>query len=257
MASHLNYIGDLQKGCLTVLMIPGGMATSPAVYEGIGETLACQSAVIDWSRSPGPWDVLDIGDRTLELVKELELGPVILAGYSAGGVIAMEAAIQDRENRISGLLLSNTGPCTVGHGDPDLPKRILGRWFSMELFEPFLDRCFAFPIDPALREKLLDYARQIPVNVVYEAAKTLREHDLRPRLEKITCPVVIAHGILDRTRTLEHVRMITDGVKDTQVHLLDGGHTIMVEDRDEWVAILNCLITQIASQTKERAYGQR
>ena len=34
MASHLNYIGDLQKGCLTVLMIPGGMATSPAVYEG-------------------------------------------------------------------------------------------------------------------------------------------------------------------------------------------------------------------------------
>ena len=52
MASHLNYIGDLQKGCLTVLMIPGGMATSPAVYEGIGETLACQSAVIDWSRSP-------------------------------------------------------------------------------------------------------------------------------------------------------------------------------------------------------------
>ena len=192
-----------------------------------------------------------------ELVKELELGPVILAGYSAGGVIAMEAAIQDRENRISGLLLSNTGPCTVGHGDPDLPKRILGHWFSTDLFAPFLDRCFAFPIDPVLREKLLDYARQIPVNVVYEAAKTLREHDLRPRLGKITCPVVVAHGILDRTRTLEHVRMITDGVKDTQVHLLDGGHTIMVEDRDEWVAILNCLITQIASQTKERAYGQR
>ena len=103
----------------------------------------------------------------------------------------------------------------------------------------------------------MDYARQIPVNVVYEAAKTLREHDLRPQLGKITCPVVIAHGILDRTRTLEHVRMITDGVKDTQVHLLDGGHTIMVEDRDEWVAILNCLITQLASQTKERAYGQR
>lgn len=56
MASHLNYIGDLQKGRPTVLMIPGGMATSPAVYEGIGETLVCQSAVIDWSRSPGPWD---------------------------------------------------------------------------------------------------------------------------------------------------------------------------------------------------------
>lgn len=184
MASHLNYIGDLQKGCLTVLMIPGGMATSPAVYEGIGEMLACQSAVIDWSRSPGPWDVLNIGDRTLELVNELELGPVILAGYSAGGVIAMEAAIQDRENRISGLLLSNTGPCTVGHGDPDLPKRILGHWFSMELFEPFLDRCFAFPIDPALREKLLDYARQIPVDVVYERRKRCGNTTCGPGSEK-------------------------------------------------------------------------
>lgn len=256
MASDLNYIGDLQKGRLTVLMIPGGMATSPAVFEGIGELLPCQSAVIDWSRSPGPWDVLTIGDRTLELVRELELGPVILAGYSAGGVIAMEAAIQDQDQRIAGLLLSNTGPCTVGHGDPDLPARIMGHWFSMELFEPFLDRCFAFPIEPGLRETLVEYARQVPVEVVYQAAKTLREHDLRPQLGKITCPVVVAHGILDRTRTLEHVRMITDGVKDTQVYLLDGGHTIMVEDREEWVAVLKCLIEQIASEEKERAYGQ-
>lgn len=255
MASHLKYIGDLQKGCLTVLMIPGGMATSPAVYDGIGEKLTCQSAVIDWSRSPGPWDVLDIGDRMLELVKELELGPVILAGYSAGGVIAMEAAIQDCESRICGLLLSNTGPCTVGHGDLDLPKRILGQWFSLDLYEPFLDRCFAFPIDLALREKLLDYAQHIPVNVVYEAARTLREHDLRPQLEKITCPVVIAHGILDRTRTLEHVRMITDGVRDTRVHLLNGGHTIMVEAQEEWVAILKCLVAQVALQEKERTHG--
>ena len=56
MASHLNYIGDLQKGCLTVLMIPGGMATSPAVYEGIGSTGAGRPVPgTCWTSETGRW----------------------------------------------------------------------------------------------------------------------------------------------------------------------------------------------------------
>ena len=118
----------------------------------------------------------------------------------------------------------------------------------MELFEPFISRCFARSVDPALKEKMIAYAKQVDKETVYQSSKTLREHDLRPDLGKIACPVVIAHGSLDKARTLEHVKMLTDGIADTEVFLLNGGHTIMVEDRDNWVEKLNYLIQKVTKQ---------
>lgn len=228
-----------------VLMIPGGMATSPAVFDGIDREIPWQSAVIDWSRSPGPWDIVELGNRVTELIEGLGLSKVVVAGYSAGGVMAIQSAIADENHRIAGLLLSNTGPCAIGHGDPDLPGRIQEQWFSMELFDSFMARCFARPADPLLREKMLAYAGKVEKEVVYQSSKTLREHDLRPDLGKIDCPVVIAHGSLDKARTMEHVKMLTDGIPDTEVFLLDGGHTIMVEDHEGWVEKLNYLIQKV------------
>ena len=245
MSSNLKITEPLDRAKPAVLMIPGGMATPPAVFDGIAQEIPWQSAVIDWSTSPGPWDIVELGNRVTELIRELGLTKVIVAGYSAGGVMAIQAAIADEEHRIAGLLLSNTGPCAIGHGDPDLPKRIQEQWFSMELFEPFITRCFARPVDPQLRETMIAYAKQVDKEVVYQSSKTLREHDLRPNLHRITCPVVIAHGSLDKARTMEHVKMLTDGIADTEVFLLNGGHTIMVEDHESWVEKLNYLIQKV------------
>ncbi len=245
MSSQLKHIGDLVSGKPAVLFIPGGMATPPLVYDGIEKMIPVQSAQIDWSISEGPWDVKELGNRVLSFVIEQDLGPTILAGYSAGGVIAQQAAIADKTGRIAGLLLSNTGPCAIGHGDPNLPNRVRKQWFSAELYDRFLARCFSGEIDPVLREKIIAYAKQVKMEVVYQSTKTLREHDLRPCLSRIACPVVIAHGILDKTRTKEHVRMLVEGISDTEVVYLNGGHTIMVEDRENWVRTLNHLIKKV------------
>lgn len=247
---NLKYVGTVTAGLLTVVLIPGGMATSPIVYRGVTEKLDCQWAVIDWSRSDGPWDVLQLGDRVLEWIREKKLGPVVLAGYSAGGVIAMEAAIKDEERRIAGLLLSNTGPCTIGHGDPELPEKILENWFSEEFYIAFLKRCFAFELDDSLKQELIRYAAEVPAEVAYQAAKTLREYDLRPELHRIQCPVTVAHGKLDRTRTLDHVKMLTDGIRQARVCLLEGGHTIMVDDEAGWLEELNHLIDTVKQKEK-------
>lgn len=245
MSSLLKYIGKLTPEKPTVLFIPGGMATPPLVYDGIEKMISVQSAQMDWSLSEGPWDIRALGNRVLSFIIEQKLGPTILAAYSAGGVIAQQAAIADESGQIAGLLLSNTGPCAVGHGDPDLPVQIREQWFSMQLYDKFLARCFAREIDPVLKGKIISYAQKVDVEVVYQSAKSLREHDLRPDLYKIKCPVVIAHGNLDRTRTNEHVQMLVDGISDTRVVYLNGGHTIMVEERESWVKILNDLIERV------------
>ncbi len=236
------YEGTIVPGRPTILMIPGGMGTSPAVYRHIAHRLECAWVILDWARSPGPWDVRELGKRLLRWVEEQSFGPVILAGYSAGGVIAMEAAIRDRAGKIAGLMLSNTGPCAIGHGQADRPQQILKYWFSREYYEDFLKSCFAFPIAPAFQAELMEYASQIPMDVVYEAAKTLREYDLRPELYRIHCPVTVAHGKLDKNRTLEHVRMLKEGIPQARVYLLHGGHTIMVDDPGSWLALLKQLM---------------
>lgn len=248
MKSKLNYTGTLSKHQPCVIFIPGGMATPPDVFDGIGAMIPWNSIIIDWSTSPGPWDVVELGNRVVAFITENGLETVIVAGYSAGGVIALQAGIAETEGRIAGLLLSNTGPCAVGHGDPYLPDRVREQWFSMEIFEPFIERCFAFPVDEALRRRMIEYAAKIDKEVVYQSSKTLREHDLRPQLGQITCPVTIAHGILNKTRTMEHVNMLTEGIKHAEVVLLNGGHTIMIEDRKHWVNALTRLIQQVDKQ---------
>ena len=95
MASNLKITRELDPQRPAVLFIPGGMATPPAVFDGIEGEIPWQSSVIDWSRSPGPWDIVELGNRVTELVRELGLKRVILAAYSAGGVMALQAAITD------------------------------------------------------------------------------------------------------------------------------------------------------------------
>lgn len=242
MSSRLQFLGLLKPQKATVLFIPGGMATPPSIYDGIEQMIPLQSAQIDWSKSVGPWDVKELGNRVLEFIVERNLGPTIVAGYSAGGVLAQQAAIMDSTRRIAGLLLSNTGPCTIGHGDPDLPTQVQEQWFSNALYDRFLARCFSREITNDLREKIVAYAKTVEMEVVYQSTKTLREHDLRPDLQKINCPVIIAHGVLDKTRTKEHVDMLVKGIADTKVFYLNGGHTIMIEDRDNWIKALKYLI---------------
>ncbi|RGY97715.1 alpha/beta hydrolase [Clostridium sp. AM58-1XD] len=243
-SSELHYIGTLRPQEPAVLMIPGAL-TSPAVFDGIGGGLPCQSAVIDWCGSPGPWDVVEVGKRVLEFISEHELGKTVLAGYSAGGIISMAAGSRDEDKLISGMLISNTGACAVGHGDYGLPQRILAGWPGEDILEPFFARCFARPVPTALKEKLKEYARSLSRETAYEATSSCRVHDLRGELHKITCPVVIAHGKLDQTRREEHVKQMKDGIPDTEVFWLDGGHTIMVEDREHYRKALNYLLDKV------------
>ena len=39
--------------------------------------------------------------------------------------------------------------------------------------------------------------------------------------------------------------MMQEGISDVEINLLNGGHTIMAEDREQWVLILNKLIQKV------------
>ena len=239
----LKLIGSLEPGRPTVLFLAGSI-TSPCVFDQVESDGVFQFAAVDYCRSEGPWDVDTLGGRVLSLMEEKQLGPTILAGYSAGGVIAMSAACQGPD-RIAGMLLSNTGPCSKGHGDPSFPQKLLDNWDNPAFLDSFLARCFSRPIPPLLRQRLLDYIGTLDPQSGYQVSTSLRQVDYREGLRQVRFPVVIAHGKDDKTRTLAHVEMMTTSMPHAEVFLLDGGHTIMVENKPQWQEALNHLMKKV------------
>ena len=237
--------GDLLPNKPTVLLLPGSL-TSPCVYDQVECDSFFQLAGIDYCTSEGPWDVTTLGKRVIEMIDELQLGPTVLAGYSAGGVIAMAAASIAPE-KISGLMLSNTGPCGKGHGDPSFPQKILDNWGSEEFERSFFTRCFSRPVPPLLYKRLQAYIRTVDPQAAYEISLSLRNVDFRQDLTHYHHPVVIAHGKADTSRTIAHVEMMKTAMPQAEVFLLDGGHTIMVENKQDWQKAFDHLLQKVRS----------
>jgi pimeloyl-ACP methyl ester carboxylesterase len=193
--------------------------------------------------SPGPWDIRNVGERIAALIQEKNLGKTILAGYSAGGAIALISAISSG-GKTAGLLLSNTGLNTQNHGDPDAPKKIK-QGFSAEQMSTFIDSCFYYPVPSALKQKMLDYIKNAPPQAAYEGTLSLRQTDLQEEAKTISCPVVIAHGIYDTRRTKEHAERIQKSIPQARIIWLKGGHTIMVDDKQGYMEALNNLIDEM------------
>lgn len=240
----LNYVGTLHSGLPAVLFIPGAM-TTPNVFAGFANYLPCQSAIIDWNNSEGPWEVESIGRRVLQLIEQLQLGPTVLAGYSWGGVVSIAAAIQDKKRLLRGIMIADTGACAVNHGDPDFPRKLEEKWPDRELFRAFSTRCFARPISRGMYQQLEDYAMALKKDTVCQAAHSVRESDFRDRLKEIVCPVQILHGLRDQSRSVLHAQALKSGIEGAELFWLDCGHTPMVELPEEYLEKLLYFIDRI------------
>jgi len=124
--------------------------------------------------------------------------PTVLLGHSLGGVIALLTALA-RPSAVQALVISNTGPHTRDHGDNSLPERIRHHW-TPQARRAFLLACFAHEPPAALMRELERYLDALPAGSLLEAVEGLRRLDLSHGLGAIRCPVLIAHGELDRRR---------------------------------------------------------
>jgi pimeloyl-ACP methyl ester carboxylesterase len=115
----------------------------------------------------------------------------------------------------------------------------------MEIIDPFIRRCFAFPVPEKLYTQIAEYAASLDKQIAYDCAFSVRTHDLRPMLSEITCPVLLLHGKLDKARTQIHVDDLMKGIGNIELHYLNAGHTPMVEDRDNFIKYMLDFIRRI------------
>lgn len=238
----LKYIGSPKKGKDTIIFVPGSMI-SPVVFDEIQIPTNLQKISISWIHSSSPWDINSIGNRLASLIENLKLGKVIIAAYSSGGVIALITTLKI-PNLINGLMLSNTGASTKGQGDPNLPQKIKDEWGD-EFNKSFLKRCFFGEIPKAYKQELEEYAKNTKQEAMIEASVSLRQIDLTNRLKEIKCPVMIAHGVLDPIRTMEHIEILNKNLPNSTIRKIQAGHTVMLENPKEYNKALNELLAKL------------
>ncbi|WP_427305989.1 alpha/beta fold hydrolase [Cupriavidus sp. H39] len=220
-----------------LLGLPGG-GCSPAIFANTQHDALLVYGV-DWASWPGPWNVENLATRLAHALRK-RAGPTLLAGHSLGGMITLLTALKAGK-KVNGLLLSNTGAHTGGHGDASLPDRVRTAW-TEEISDAFLLSCFLRPPPPALWQEMRDYMARINRDAFLEAVITLRRIDVRPLLGEIACPAVIAHGRHDRRRHISFAQELADGIPDTALILIDGGHTPMIDNPQEYRAALDALV---------------
>ncbi len=239
----LKIYGEPKPEMPAVLCIAGNLC-SPGVFDRITVQEGVQKLYLDYLQSAGPWDMDSLGRRLLNTVRELKLGPVVLAGYSAGGVLAISAACKGPD-LIAGLLLSNTGPCSLGHGSPGFADELREHFDDESYIRKFLASCFYGDADTELVDKLWDYTRTVEREAAYEVSKSLREVDYRQNLKSFKNPVTIVHGLLDTRRGMDSVAMMQESLKQAEVKCLLTGHTPMAEDPVGYQEALDCLLGRV------------
>lgn len=228
-SSHLELTRKPVTGCQVLLCVPGTYC-SPEVFDLLDETLFpdLQLLPISWMTSPGPWDIPTLGRRVAALLRELDLGPALIAGHSTGGPIALVAALTE-PSLVSGLLLIDTGANTHGHGDITSIIKAIEAGGGTEFHERLLRRSFYYQPEQALMQRLLAYAGRVSREAALQALTSQSVVDLAGDLPKLTMPTVVVHGTHDQARTIAHAEFLVEHLPHAELRLLDSGHTPMVE----------------------------
>jgi pimeloyl-[acyl-carrier protein] methyl ester esterase len=166
------------------------------------------------SSPPSPATLPALADDLAAWLTAVVPGPIVLGGWSLGGMVALELATRQAASIDRLLLLATTPRFTTAadwpHGLPALQVRALcrnlGRRFEATLAE-FFALTFADGEVDAPRLRTIRAFAVRPGGLPERAAAAalldlLREQDQRSVLAQVTCPTLVIHGSLDRLTPL-------------------------------------------------------
>lgn len=179
-------------------------------------------------RSSADFTVADLADDAAGLVRELEVAPAHVVGFSLGGMVAQELAIRHPEC-VSRLVLAGT---SAGGGErptlsPDTLRRLNDAMVSADpaqaiqagLEANISNERSASDEVRAAWVRLVSGTR-MPLGTVQRQLEAAQRHDATRRLGAINAPVLVVHGSEDR--------MIDPANADTLGAALGGARVVRV-----------------------------
>jgi pimeloyl-ACP methyl ester carboxylesterase len=235
------------SGPLT-LVLTHGLAASGDTWRGIVERLAPRYRVLTWdlrghgqSPSPeGPYTIADLAGDLATVLDDAEIDRAVVVGHSAGGVIALQFAL-DHPRRVAGLVLVGTASeCNLRAHDfyNDLARRAAER--GMAAVHK------ALGLTPATEPAIA--AEPIGFGHVAHAMAGLHQQSLTAKLSALDVPTFVCVGDKDFLGVGGSV-ILSRNIKGSRLEIVRGrGHGIFLEDPDGFVALLTRFLDDLSTR---------
>jgi 3-oxoadipate enol-lactonase len=208
-----------------------------------GHGLADRPAHVD-----SAYTTADLAASLLGVLDEAGVSRSVLVGFSLGGGVALQVAL-DRPERVSALALVDT---TAWSG-PDAVARFAGRAAAVEaggvgvLVQPAIERWFTPEFVAGHPETVSRYAAWIAENDApgYAAAcRSLATLDLRVRLGEIRCPTLVVVGDRDQATPVAMAETLAAGIAGATLRVLGPAGHLVTEER--WAELNAALLAFLA-----------
>ena len=236
LISDLLYFTD--RGSGPPLLLVHGLMVTGEMFEPLLDQFATRHRVIvpdlrghGRSRAlPPPYTVRQLAADLSRLLDHLGIESTAVLGYSQGGAIVQQLAL-DHPEQCGRLVLACTYAFNMatprerleGHVVPAVvralgPRRFAKLAVSLGAKELTQERA------DWLAGLMADQDRRLMVS----AWKETMSFDSRTRLAEIACPTLVVAGSKDQAVPMHHAQMLHDGIAGSRLAVVDGaGHTLI------------------------------
>jgi 3-oxoadipate enol-lactonase len=220
-----------------LLLIHGRLATG-VMFEPVADALAQHRRLIvpdlrgsGQSRHlPPPFSAKQQAQDLARLLDRLEIRSVDVLGYSHGGAIAQQFAL-DYPARVSRLVLA----CTYAHNMVTMRERaearvapLLIRLLGMRRLATHVLALGMRQMPPERAKGIVDMIANQDRDVMISTWKEAMAFDSRPRLKEINCPTLIIAGANDNAVPMHHPAMLHEGIKGSQLVVIEQADHAMI-----------------------------
>jgi 3-oxoadipate enol-lactonase len=238
----------IEQGSGSPLLLIHGLMVTGEMFEPALDLFATTHRVIvpdlrghGRSRAlPPPYTARRLAADLARLLQHLGVASTAILGYSQGGAIAQQFAL-DYPTQCNRLVLAYTYAYNMatprewveGHVTPFL-LRLLGP----RRFAEFVVSQGAKELDKDRAAWLVNLMASQDRPLMVAAWKETMAFDGRRRLAEIACPTLVVAGLKDRAVPMRHAWMLHDGIGDSQLSVISGaGHTLIWTHSDEFMKV--------------------
>jgi pimeloyl-ACP methyl ester carboxylesterase len=196
------------------------------------------------SEGPVHHSLTALSDHLHRFILEMGFAHVVLAGYSLGGLIALEYA-SSHPKAVKGLSLVACGSQFC------LPEGLLerlGHPREKEIVKDQLNQIFFSKDYPySMRQKIMKPFFECSPGILKADFKIGLEYQPAGNMDAIQCPVQIISGSDDQVAPPYAVRKLSYMLSNTDVHFIPAaGHMVLFEKTEQVITLLRAFFQEVA-----------
>lgn len=245
-SSELLYFTERGSGP-PLLLVHGLMVTGEMFEPVIGHFATRHRVIVPDLRGhgrsrglPPPYTATQLASDLARLLDHLGIDTTAVLGYSQGGLIAQQLAL-DHPGRCNRLVLA----CTFAFNMVTLSERLEGHLTPLLIQVLGLRRLAKLSVSQGLKQldgKRGDWLAGLIENqdpkLMVSAWRETMAFDSRRRLVEIRCPTLIIAGSNDQAVPIHHANMLHNGIPDSRLVIIDGAdHALIFTHSEEFLRV--------------------